>query len=557
MKTEIRIPEIGDFSDVPVIEVLVAPGDTVAVEETILTLESDNATLDVPCPAAGIVSAVLVGEGDTVSKGDVVLILEVAEDAGAQPAPPSLPAPSTDSDRASLVVIGAGPGGYTAAFRAADLGREVTLIDPRAVLGGVCLNVGCIPSKALLHIAKVIDEAASAREHGLDFGTPEIDLEAIRVFKDGVIRKLTAGLDGLARRRKVKVIRGTASFTGPNSLRVETADGPQQLGFDQAIVAAGSEPARLPFLPEDDRIIDSSGALALTDIPERMLVIGGGIIGLEMAQVYHALGTRIDIVELADQIIPGADADIVAPLAKRLRGKGMTIRTGTRLIGVTGGDTLTAQFESADGNATESYDRILVAVGRTPNGGKLGIEAAGIAPEGPGFLPVDVQMRTSQPHIFAIGDLVGQPMLAHKAVHEAKVAAEATCGEPTEFDPACIPSVAYTDPEIAWVGLTETQAKAEGLTVKKASFPWMASGRALSMGRDDGMTKLILDPDTNRVLGGAVVGANAEDLISEIALAIEMGSDAEDIGLTIHPHPTLSETVAFAAEAHLGTLTDL
>ncbi len=563
MITEIRIPEIGDFSDVPVIEILVAPGDTIAEDDTILMLESDKATLDVPSPVAGKVQQIVVKVGDRVSEGQVVLHIESSEHgAAATPTPVSgaataaAPVAATD-DHASLVVIGAGPGGYTAAFRAADLGRDVTLIDPRATLGGVCLNVGCIPSKALLHIAKVIDEAKAAQAHGLSFSAPTIDLDKIRSFKDSVIGKLTGGLNGLAKRRKVKVIRGKAAFTGPNSLTVQSEDGAKSLSFDQAIIAIGSEPVRLPFLPEDPRIIDSSGALALTDIPQRMLVVGGGIIGLEMAQVYHALGAQIEIVEATSQIIPGVDKDIVAPLTKRLQGKGLTIRTDTRITSVVAGDKLVASFEGADGSDSESYDRILVAVGRTPNGSKIDAARAGVEVTAQGFISVDGQMRTAQPHIFAIGDVVGQPMLAHKAVHEAKVAAEAACGEKVAFEPACIPSVAYTDPEIAWVGLTEAQAKADGIKIKKASFPWMASGRALSMGRDDGMTKLVFDPDTGRVLGAAIVGVNAGDLIAEVALAIEMGADAEDIGLTIHPHPTLSESVAFSAEAYLGTLTDL
>ncbi|KMK63886.1 dihydrolipoyl dehydrogenase [Puniceibacterium sp. IMCC21224] len=564
MITEIRIPEIGDFSDVPVIEILVSHGDTIAEDDTILTLESDKATLDVPSPVAGTVRELLVKIGDRVSEGHVVLRLETGS-AGAGAATP-VPTPSAASaatpvaasgDHASVVVIGAGPGGYTAAFRAADLGRDVTLIDPQATLGGVCLNVGCIPSKALLHIAKVIDEAEDAQAQGLGFGAPTIDLEQIRSFKDSVIGKLTGGLNGLAKRRKVKVIRGTASFTGLNSLTVQSEDSARNLTFDQAIIAIGSEPVRLPFLPDDPRIIDSTGALALTDIPQRMLVVGGGIIGLEMAQVYNALGAKIDIVEATSQIIPGADKDIVAPLDKRLQGRGLTVRTDTRITGVVAGEKLVASFEGANGSDSESYDRILVAVGRTPNGRKIDAAQAGIEVTAQGFITVDGQMRTAQPHIFAIGDVVGQPMLAHKAVHEAKVAAEAACGEKAAFEPACIPSVAYTDPEIAWVGLTEVQAKKDDIKVKRASFPWMASGRALSMGRDDGMTKLVFDPDTGRVLGGAIVGVNAGDLIAEIALAIEMGADAEDIGLTIHPHPTLSESVGFAAEAFMGTLTDL
>ena len=549
MIKDIPLPAIGDFTDVPVVEILVAPGDSIAENDSILVLESDKATLDVPSPVSGIVREVLVSLGAKVSAGDLILRIETAADA----APPPAPA----ADHSPLVVIGAGPGGYTAAFRAADLGREVTLIDPRATLGGVCLNVGCIPSKSLLHIAKVIDEAEAAREHGLGFGPPEIDLGKIRAFKEGVVGRLTTGLAGLAKRRKVRVIRGTARFTGPNRLSVETEAGTQSLGFDQAIVAVGSEPVRLPFLPEDPRIIDSTGALALAEVPKRMLVIGGGIIGLEMAQIYHALGAGIEIVEATGQIIPGADKDIVAPLTKRLREKGIVIHTETKVTAVKAGAQLEARFTGPKGDFSDSYDRILVAVGRRPNGDRIGADQAGIAVSPQGFLTVDAQMRTNQPHIFAIGDVVGQPMLAHKATHEAKVAAEAACGEKVAFEASCIPSVAYTDPEIAWVGLTEAQAKQDGIKVGKASFPWMASGRALSMGRGEGLTKLLFDPDSGRVLGGAITGANAGDLIAEVALAIEMRADAHDIGLTIHPHPTLSETVAFAAEAHLGTLTDL
>lgn len=549
MIKDIPLPAIGDFTDVPVVEILVAPGDSIAENDSILVLESDKATLDVPSPVSGIVREVLVSLGAKVSAGDIILRIETAADA----APPRAPA----ADHSPLVVIGAGPGGYTAAFRASDLGREVTLIDPRATLGGVCLNVGCIPSKSLLHIAKVIDEAEAAREHGLGFGPPEIDLGKIRAFKEGVVGRLTTGLAGLAKRRKVRVIRGTARFTGPNRLSVETDAGTQSLGFDQAIIAVGSEPVRLPFLPEDPRIIDSTGALALGEVPKRMLVIGGGIIGLEMAQIYHALGAGIEIVEATGQIIPGADKDIVAPLTKRLREKGIVIHTDTKVTAVTAGAQLEARFTGPKGDFSDSYDRILVAVGRRPNGDRIGADQAGIAVSPQGFLTVDAQMRTNQPHIFAIGDVVGQPMLAHKATHEAKVAAEAACGEKVAFEASCIPSVAYTDPEIAWVGLTEAQAKQDGIRVGKASFPWMASGRALSMGRGEGLTKLLFDPDSGRVLGGAITGANAGDLIAEVALAIEMRADAHDIGLTIHPHPTLSETVAFAAEAHLGTLTDL
>jgi dihydrolipoamide dehydrogenase len=558
MTQDIYIPDIGDFSDVPVIEIPVAVGDTIAVDDPILMLESDKATLDIPSPVAGIITEILTREGQNVSEGALVMRIDTATTQADTPSPAMIAKPATASsdDHASLVVIGAGPGGYTAAFRAADLGRDVTLVDPRATLGGVCLNVGCIPSKALLHMAKVRADAMEAADHGMGFAEPTIDLDKLRAFKDGVVGKLTGGLVGLAKRRKVRVVRGTATFTGPHNLQIDGQDGVSQLSFDQAIISVGSEPIRLPFLPDDPRIIDSTGALELNEVPKRLLVIGGGIIGLEMAQVYSALGSQIEIVELADQIIPGADKDIVKPLATRLS-KTYTIRTKTKVTNVAAGEDLTATFEGPDGIQTANYDAVLVAVGRTPNGAKVAPQTAGITAEGPGFLPVNAQMQTSQPHIFAIGDVVGQPMLAHKAVHEAKVAAEVACGEKAAFEPACIPSVAYTDPEVAWVGLTESEAKSKGIKVKAGKFPWMASGRALSLGRDEGLTKVLFDPDTGKVLGGGIVGSNAGDLIAEIALAIEMGADAEDIGLTIHPHPTLSETVAFAAEAHLGTLTDL
>ncbi|MEZ0468885.1 dihydrolipoyl dehydrogenase [Phaeobacter sp. SYSU ZJ3003] len=556
MLNDVILPDIGDFADVPVIEITVGIGDTVAENDPILMLESDKATLDIPAPFAGEVAEILVQEGDPVSAGTVVMRFK-STGVMAADIPNTAPAPATISENhADLVVIGAGPGGYTAAFRAADLGRKVTLIDPRATLGGVCLNEGCIPSKALLHLADLKEAAAETAAHGLDFGTPKVDLAAIREFRDSVVGKLTGGLAGLANRRKVTVIRGSAAFTGTHSLSVTTEEGQTELNFDQAIVAVGSEPVRLPFLPDDPRIIDSTGALALEDVPDRLLVIGGGIIGLEMAQVYHALGSQVEIVELADQIIPGADPDIVKPLADRIGDKYAAIRTRTKVTGVKAGASLTASFETQDGEASAEYDRILVAVGRVPNGAKVAPDMAGINCEN-GFLPVDLQMRTTQPHIFAIGDVVGQPMLAHKAVHEAKVAAEVACGETAAFEPAAIPSVAYTDPEVAWVGLTEAQAKAEGRKIKTAKFPWMASGRALSLARGEGVTKQIYDPETGKLLGAGVVGKNAGELIAEAALAIEMGADAHDVGLTIHPHPTLSETLGMAAEAFTGTLTDL
>ncbi|MGR3762017.1 dihydrolipoyl dehydrogenase [Roseobacteraceae bacterium NS-SX3] len=552
MTMDVLIPDIGSAADVPVAEILVRPGDAVREGDTVLILESDKSVMDIPAPADGVIAEVLVREGSKVSEGTLAARMQASADA----TPALAPAPQVEG-HAPLVVIGGGPGGYTAAFRAADLGQNVTLIDSRPALGGVCLNVGCIPSKALLHIAKVKTEAEEAAAHGLSFGAPAVDLDKIRAFKDAVVGKLTGGLQGLAKRRKLRVIRGTARLTGPQALEIETPEGMQALSFDKAIVAVGSEPVGLPFLPEDPRIMDSTGALELADVPERLLVIGGGIIGMEMAEVYHALGSRVEIVELAGQLIPGADRDLVAPLAKRAAARYGAIRLGTKVTAVEAGSSLTATFDGPDGVETAEYDRILVAVGRTPNGHRVNPGAAGLAAEGPGFLPVDAQMRTAQPHIFAIGDVVGQPMLAHKAVHEGKTAAEAACGEYIAFEPACIPSVAYTDPEVAWAGLTETGAKARGIAVKKSSFPWAASGRALSLGRDEGLTKLLFDPDSGKLLGAGIVGPNAGDLIAEAVLAIEMGADAEDMALTIHPHPTLSETLGLAAEMHLGTITDL
>lgn len=563
MTKDILIPDIGDFSDVPVIEISVAVGDVIAVDDPILMLESDKATLDIPAPFAGRVAEIVVSVGDAVSEGALVMRVEAEvqtdppNPADAKPSAATTPSLAEGENHASLVVIGAGPGGYTAAFRTADLGCDVVLIDRWATLGGVCLNVGCIPSKALLHMAKVLDETRDLSAHGLSFERPEIDLDAVRAWKEGVVGKLTGGLNGLARRRKVRVIQGTAKFTGSHSLLIESPEGIENLSFDQSIIAVGSEPVRLPFLPDDSRIMDSTSALEMQDVPDRLLVIGGGIIGLEMAQVYHAFGAKVEVVELMDQLIPGADRDIVAPLTKRISGRYAAIRTSTKVTAVEAGEELTVTFEGPDGPETGIYDRILVAVGRTPNGAKIGAEAAGLTVEGPGYLPVDAQMRTAQPHIFAIGDVVGQPMLAHKAVHEGKVAAEVACGEKVAFEPAAIPSVAYTDPEVAWIGLTEAEAKANGVKVEKGTFPWAASGRSLSLGRDEGVTKILFDPDTGKLLGAGIVGPNAGDLIAEVGVALEMGADAEDLSLSIHPHPTLSETVALAAEAFTGTLTDL
>ena len=460
---------------------------------------------------------------------------------------------------AEVVVLGAGPGGYTAAFRAADLGKQVILVERHASLGGVCLNVGCIPSKALLHVARVINEAKEATQHGVTFGEPQIDIDKIRSWKDSVVTKLTGGLKQLAKQRKVQVVQGEAKFATPNSLVVTTAEGDKTISFDHAIIAAGSSAARIPGFPYDDpRLIDSTGALKLQDVPRRMLIVGGGIIGLEMATVYDALGSRISVVELADGLIPGADRDLVRPLHKRIEKRYEAIYLKTRVGKIEAlPDGLKVTFEGEQAPEPQLYDRVLLAVGRCPNGRDIGAEAAGVTVSERGFIQVDKQMRTNVPHIFAIGDIVGEPMLAHKASHEGKVAAEVIAGHKVFFDPSTIPSVAYTDPEIAWMGLTETQAKAQGITYEKAGFPWAASGRALSIGREEGATKLLLDPQTRRILGAGIVGANAGELIAEAVLALEMGADMEDIGLTIHPHPALSETLGFAAELAEGTITDL
>jgi dihydrolipoamide dehydrogenase len=555
---EVKVPDIGDFADVPIIEVLVAPGDTVAPEDPLITLESDKATMDIPAPAAGVIKEMKVAVGDTVSEGSVILVLEGAP---AQEATPALDvaAPAATPDdvdmRAQVVVLGAGPGGYTAAFRAADLGLETILIERYPDLGGVCLNVGCIPSKALLHVAKVLTEAEDMAAHGIRFGKPEIDLGALREWKDSVVSKLTGGLAGLARQRKITVVQGTATFASPNVLTV----GDQTIGFDHCIIAAGSIVATLPGLPYDDpRLLDSTSALELEKVPERLLVIGGGIIGLELATVYDALGSSVTVVELLDGLIPGIDRDLVRPLQKRIEPRYDAIHLSTKVSGVEAGDDgLRVTFEGDRAPDPKTFDAILLAVGRQPNGATLRAENAGVRVDERGFIPVDAQMRTNVPHIHAIGDIVGEPMLAHKATHEGKVAAEVIAGHGVTFDARAIPSVAYTDPEVAWMGLTETEAKAQGVPYEKGTFPWAASGRALGTARDEGMTKLLIDPETRRVLGAGIVGPNAGELIAETVLALELGADAEDIGLTIHPHPTLSETVAFSAEAVEGTITDL
>ncbi len=574
---ELVVPDLGDFDDVEVIEVLVAPGDTVVAEDSLVTLETDKATMDVPASHAGTIVSVNVATGAKVNAGDVVVTIDAAEEsetpitestviiepeeqeailaaAAKSEGVAETPLPDT-THFAELVVIGAGPGGYTAAFRAADLGMNVILVERWPVLGGVCLNVGCIPSKALLHAARVIDEAEAMAEHGVKFGKPEIDADALRGWKDKVVGRLTGGLMQLAKQRKVQVIRGTASFASANHLELDNGE---TIGFKKCIIAAGSEPAMLPGLPKDPRIVDSTGALELDPVPERLLVIGGGIIGLEMACVYSSLGSAVTVVELTDSLMPGTDRDLVRPFQKIVQKRYEKILLGTKVSGIQATKTgLDVLFEGKDGSIAETFDKVLVSIGRRANGDKLSAENAGDSFDERGNIPVDKHMQTNIAHIFAIGDLAGGPMLAHKATHEAKVAAEVAAGEKSAFDARSIPSVAYTDPEIAWVGLTETEAKEEGINYEKTVFPWAASGRALSLGRDEGFTKLLFDKDSGRVLGGGIVGPNAGDLIAEVGLAVEMGADATDISLTIHPHPTLSETIAFAAEAFDGTLTDL
>jgi dihydrolipoamide dehydrogenase len=578
---EIKVPDIGGFKGVAVIEISVKAGDTVEKEQALISLETDKATMEVPSPAAGVVKEIKVKLGDKVSEGSVILMLET-QDLGARTedlakpvaAAPQVAAPTATTQssipnpqssikgdiHAEVVVLGAGPGGYTAAFRAADLGKQVVLIEKHASLGGVCLNVGCIPSKALLHVSKVISEAEEVSHHGVTFAKPKIDIDAIRTWKESVISKLTGGLAGLAKQRKVQVVRGVAKFTSPNSLEVETAEGKKVITFNSCIVAAGSSVARIPGFPYDDeRIIDSTGALALKDVPKRMLVIGGGIIGLEMATVYDALGSKISVVELMDQLMPGADKDMVKPLHNRIgkRYEAIMLKTKvTKIEATKAGLKVTFEGEQAPAEP-QVYDRVLMAVGRSPNGRLINAEAAGLIVNERGFIPVDKQMRTNVNHIFAIGDIVGNPMLAHKAVHEGKVAAENIAGHKAFFEPLTIPSVAYTDPEVAWMGLTETEAKAQGIEYEKGAFPWAASGRALSIAREEGMTKVLLDPKSRRILGAGIVGVNAGELIAEAVLALEMGADMHDIGLTIHPHPTLSETFNFAAEMAEGTITDL
>ena len=574
---DIRVPDIGDFKDVPVIEILVKPGDTVKAEDALITLESDKATMDVPSPEGGRIVEVKVALGDKLSEGDLILTLE-AEGAGAAasapaatpPAPaatPSAPAPTAASHAGGaditcqMMVLGAGPGGYSAAFRAADLGLTTVLVERWSVLGGVCLNVGCIPSKALLHTAAVMDEVKTMSAHGITYAAPKIDIDALRRHKDKVVGKLTGGLAGMAKARKVTVVTGTGAFLDPHHIEVTLSDGSGRkiVRFEHAIIAAGSEAVKLPFIPDDPRIVDSTGALELRAIPKRMLVIGGGIIGLEMATVYSSLGARVDVVEMLDGLMPGADRDLVKVWEKvnAPRFDNIMLKTKTTAVEAKK-DAIHVTFEGDKAPAKpQAYDMVLVAVGRAPNGKLIAADKAGVAVTERGFIDVDKQQRTNVPHIFAIGDIVGQPMLAHKAVHEAHVAAEAASGQKSFFDARQIPSVAYTDPEIAWAGLTETEAKAKGIKIEKAMFPWAASGRAIANGRDEGFTKLIFDAQTHRLIGGGIVGTHAGDLIGEVCLAIEMGADAIDIGKTIHPHPTLCESIGMAAEVAHGSCTDL
>jgi dihydrolipoamide dehydrogenase len=612
---EIKVPDIGDYSDIPVIELLVKPGDTVKKDQGLVTLESDKSTMEVPSSAAGVVKELRVKLGDNVSEGSVIAILEGIEagsapagaaraDAGAtaspvpSPGPAGHPLPAGEGKAAAslpspsgrgaggegsaqavlaasiasnptgrkpdlecaLVVLGSGPGGYSAAFRAADLGMDVVLVERYAELGGVCLNVGCIPSKALLHAARVIDEAAHAADYGVSFGAPKLDLDKLRGYKDKVVKQLTGGLAGMSKQRKVQRVTGTGTFVSPHELEVATAEGTKLIRFQQAIIAAGSQAVKLPGLPwDDERLMDSTDALDLTDIPKRLLVVGGGIIGLEMACVYDALGSEVTVVELLDQLMPGADPDLVRPLEQRLKkryGGGIHLKVKVAKIEAEK-NGLKATFEGEKAPEPQLYDRVLVAIGRSPNGKKIGAEKAGVNVTDRGFIPVDRQMRTNVPHIFAIGDIVGNPMLAHKATHEAHCAAEVAAGHKREFVARVIPSVAYTDPEIAWVGVTEGEAKAKGIAYGVGKFPHAASGRAIGIGRTEGFTKLIFDEASHRIIGAGIVAPNAGDLIAELGLAIEMGAEAADIGLTIHPHPTLSESVGMAAEVYEGTVTDI
>ena len=601
----IQVPDIGDYKNIPVIEIFVKVGDTVAVEDSLLTLESDKATLDVPSSHAGIIKEIKVKVGDKISEGSVVVVLEAntteaapasvsapaittatattsvpetqTPTPAAQPTTPTTPVTEAFADiphdlSCEMLVLGAGPGGYSAAFRAADLGMDVVLVERYATLGGVCLNVGCIPSKALLHSVAVMDEARHLSAHGISFAEPQIDIDKLRDYKDSVVSKLTTGLAGMAKMRKVNVVQGVGQFIDPHHLQVTTTDGEgkqtsKTIRFKQAIIAAGSRVVKLPFIPEDPRIVDSTGALELRQtqgkLPSKMLILGGGIIGLEMGTVYSSLGARLDVVEMMDGLMQGADRDLVKVWQKHNTHRFDNIYTNTKTVAVEAReDGIYVTFEKANDTSTapaepQRYDMVLVAVGRAPNGLLIGAEHAGVAVNERGFINVDAQMRTNVPHIFAIGDIVGQPMLAHKAVHEAHVAAESAHGEKAFFDVRQIPSVAYTDPEVAWAGLTEEPVKAQNIAIKKGVFPWQASGRAIANGRDEGFTKLIFDATTGRILGGGIVGTGAGDLISEVCLAIEMGADSIDIGKTIHPHPTLGESIGMAAEVADGHCTDV
>ena len=597
---EIKVPDIGGNGSVPVIEILVQVGDTVTKEQSLVTLESDKATMEIPTSVAGVIKEIKLKVGDEVSEGSVIAIVETAAAATTSEAAPSeapkqdapkaesskteapkvapSASPAADSSKSAapapkaagesgrkadieckLVVLGSGPGGYTAAFRAADLGVDTILVERYVTLGGVCLNVGCIPSKALLHAAAVIDEAEAMAAHGITFGKPTIEIDKLREFKTKVVGKLTGGLTSMAKQRKVRTVEGVGAFISPNELEVQTKDGKKLIRFENAIIAAGSQSVKLPSFPwDDERIIDSTGALELKDVPKKLLVVGGGIIGLEMATVYSALGSEVTVVEFMDQLIPGADADLIKPLAQRMSKRLKGIHLKTKVVEAKATKKgIEVTYEGDSVPETTLFDRVLVSVGRSPNGGKIGADKAGVSVSERGFITVDQQMRTNVPHIFAIGDLVGQPMLAHKATHEAKVAAEVVAGQKSYFDARVIPSVAYTDPEIAWVGVSEREAKEKGLKVGVAKFPWAASGRAIGNDRTEGFTKLLFDEETHRIVGGGIVGQHAGDLISEVTLAIEMGSEAADIGLTIHPHPTLSESVGMAAEIYEGTITDL
>ena len=613
-RVDLVVPDLGSFNEVAVVDVLVKAGDTIEVDAPLVTLETDKASMDVPATAAGKIAEVLLKRGDKVSKGALIARLEtnsqgeprsgerpdtagpgapppgmgdgtasintanaVSRDRSAPAAPAVKPESSGDTVRmpvpdltqlpqeqadfnrsTQLLVLGSGPGGYTAAFRAADLGLQVTLVERWPMLGGVCLNVGCIPSKALLHAAKVIEEAEEMGSRGIAFGAPEINLEKLRAWKVSVVNKLTGGLRVLAKQRKVEVVQGVGRFVSPNVIEVMGNSGSERIRFEHCIIAAGSEAIKLPGLPADPRIMDSTDALELPEFSGGLLVIGGGIIGLEMACVYDALGSRVSVVELTPQLMPGTDPDLVRPLERRIRSRYEQILVGTRVTRIEPlAEGIRVTFEGSKAPAPQVFGRVLVAVGRSPNGKLIGADAAGVQVSERGFIPVDRQLRTNVPHIFAIGDIAGPPMLAHKAMHEAKVAAEVAAGHRSAFDVRAIPSVAYTDPEVAWVGLTETEAKAQGIAIEKGTFPWVANGRSLSLAREEGMTKLLFDPQTHRLLGAGIVGTNAGELISELALAIENGCDAADIGLTVHPHPTLSETVAGAADAVEGTLTDL